>query len=292
MLMEIRRLIIDNVPAVAEITKIIWDGNDYLKNVIAEWINSNDCFPFGAFIDDQLVGVGNIRRTSTNSAWLEGLRVNPAMQGQGIAHALFDFAVNYTLENDFQIVQFDASSNTKASLHMGEEFGFVQKYQVSHLLATIEQLTWDHQSEYTSKQIIGKQAVDFLQKTLKLTEFCVGWAYFRVSTKYLSAPHWVWYVSKHGILLRRLCSEKDHDESPDSDELRLIIYGPSEECYDLLSHAMEDLSHDEQSSHLKDVSLYCPMDFVSMASEMGFHNPQYKDEERETRVILLEKTKI
>ena len=55
---------------------------------------------------------------------------------------------------------------------------------------------------------------------------------------------------------------------------------------------MEDLSHDEQSSHLKDVSLYCPMDFVSMASEMGFHNPQYKDEERETRVILLEKTKI
>ena len=139
MLMEIRRLIIDNVPAVAEITKIIWDGNDYLKNVIAEWINSNDCFPFGAFIDDQLVGVGNIRRTSTNSAWLEGLRVNPAMQGQGIAHALFDFAVDYTLENDFQIVQFDASSNTKASLHMGEEFGFVQKYQVSHLLATIEQ---------------------------------------------------------------------------------------------------------------------------------------------------------
>jgi hypothetical protein len=156
-------------------------------------------------------------------------------------------------------------------------------------LAPVELIQWDHKSQYDSKQILGKDAVIFIRKKLHLTEFCAGWAYFPALLKYFSNPEWIWFSNSNSILLQRIKSRADHDESPDPDEIRFILYGEILFCQELLASALENLVLGEKMLNVKDISLYCSLDFVPIAFKMGFNHPNQNGIEKETRVILHEK---
>ena len=59
-----RELTIDDIPDIQEISKNIWDGEDYIPQVIEKWLQDKNCMNYGAFINedlDEIVGFGRVK---------------------------------------------------------------------------------------------------------------------------------------------------------------------------------------------------------------------------------------
>lgn len=79
--------------AVSHLSSQIWDGDDYIADCFDDWVAD----PYGrftvAYADKELVGFGKLTRLAVGEWWLEGLRVDPAWRGQGIARLLHEDAI-------------------------------------------------------------------------------------------------------------------------------------------------------------------------------------------------------
>ena len=59
-----RELTNDDIPAVKDISKDIWDGYDYVPDVIEKWLQERKCMNYGTFTDEQkteMVGFGRVK---------------------------------------------------------------------------------------------------------------------------------------------------------------------------------------------------------------------------------------
>ena len=73
-----RELRHEDIPAIKEISKDIWEGDDYIPYVIKEWLQEKDCLNYGTFIDEnkkELIGFGRVKLYNKDVAWLEGGRI-------------------------------------------------------------------------------------------------------------------------------------------------------------------------------------------------------------------------
>jgi GNAT superfamily N-acetyltransferase len=80
---------------VIELTRTIWEGHDYIPQVWQSWLAETDGLLAAAELGGHVVGVGKLTRFGLQEWWLEGLRVHPEYQGQGIASHLHDYIVDY-----------------------------------------------------------------------------------------------------------------------------------------------------------------------------------------------------
>ncbi len=78
----------DRADAAAICDRIYEDGSDYLPQLWDEWLNDRGGQFIVAEVEGRLVGVAKRTHLADDEYWLEGLRVSPAYQGQGIAARL------------------------------------------------------------------------------------------------------------------------------------------------------------------------------------------------------------
>ena len=107
---------------VTALTRTIWDGHDYVPHVWPEWLAD----PFGhlavAELDGQVIGLVKLTRFAADEWWLQGLRVDPAFQGQGVARRLHDYIVDFWVHNGEGTLRL--SSYRPQVRHMCEGTGF------------------------------------------------------------------------------------------------------------------------------------------------------------------------
>lgn len=65
-----------------------WEWGDYIEYVWDEWLHDPRGVLFVAIADGRPVGVAHMRMLTATEAWLEGMRVDPAYRGQGLAAAI------------------------------------------------------------------------------------------------------------------------------------------------------------------------------------------------------------
>lgn len=75
----------------SELTSKIWDGEDYIPKVWEEWLFDPHGLLAVAMFSGRIVGIGKLTKLSTNDWWLEGLRVHPQYEDQGIASHIHDY---------------------------------------------------------------------------------------------------------------------------------------------------------------------------------------------------------
>ncbi len=78
---------------VAAFTKSIWDGHDYVGLVFPEWLADPKGMLLVAEYGGRCVGCAKATQLAADQWWLEGFRVDPAVQGRGIGSRL-DAAIN------------------------------------------------------------------------------------------------------------------------------------------------------------------------------------------------------
>ena len=110
--------------AIKEISKTIWEGNDYLPNIFDKWVDDKE----GEFtiveIDGVVKGCAKFTVLSPGEYWLEGIRVASDTRGQGIGKKVTEYYIQKAKEMDFDTLSLSSYINNHESRKIVEANGF------------------------------------------------------------------------------------------------------------------------------------------------------------------------
>jgi GNAT superfamily N-acetyltransferase len=113
----------DRTP-ILEIAAQTWEGDDYIPDVIDEWLSSEAASLVVAESDGVVVGVARYDRTFPRYAWFEGLRVDPAYTGRGIAKAITGHLLELARADQVERIGLSTYMDNYASQKVSAAFGF------------------------------------------------------------------------------------------------------------------------------------------------------------------------
>jgi GNAT superfamily N-acetyltransferase len=109
-----------------EISRMTWDGGDYLASVLDAWL-ADGGFMVGE-LDGEVFGCFKITVQHGGIAWLEGLRVHPGFRGRGLGRILsdhcFDTASRMRGQGLVAAVEFMTYYRNVESISMAHTRGF------------------------------------------------------------------------------------------------------------------------------------------------------------------------
>lgn len=122
MAVEIRGARPENKEAILAISAQVWEGEDYIPNVLDGWLSEG-----GLVVAEQnadIVGFGKLTLLSPGEVWLEGLRVDPAHRGKGVAKAIAQHQLESALALKPRSIRFATAEVNAESLHIARKQGF------------------------------------------------------------------------------------------------------------------------------------------------------------------------
>ena len=118
--LEVRRAREEDREAVLAFCSQTWEWGDYIAYVWDEWLHDERGALFVATLDEQPVGIANLRMLNATEAWLEGMRVDPAHRQHGIASALFDAQITEALRRNALTARLITESTNEAAIRLIE----------------------------------------------------------------------------------------------------------------------------------------------------------------------------
>lgn len=114
----------EDADGMREITRTVWDGDDYVPFVWDRWLRGHNGSLLVATQDGQVVGLQHVEVQPDGGAWLEGIRVAEAVRGQGVGEALVERGVSWAREMGCPAARLAVSSENAASNRLSEKTGF------------------------------------------------------------------------------------------------------------------------------------------------------------------------
>ena len=113
---------------IKEFCKTIWDGHDYVADVIDDWFGD----PHGIFAvaeyEGRAIACSKITRLAAGQWWLEGFRVDPGYQGQKVGALIHRFVDQWWLDHEGGTLRL--MTKNKAVHHLSEGTGFTKVIQL------------------------------------------------------------------------------------------------------------------------------------------------------------------
>lgn len=266
-----RKLTYDDIPAIKDICKDMWEGYDYVPYVIEDWLNDKDSFNYGAFIDEtkkKLVAFNRIKLYNKQLAWFEGGRVKLSYQKQGIGRALAKYGIDYANKLNIKIAQFATSSKNLGSISVAKFFGFRSKKSMNVLDAERKDLKLNDYPSLKVENISAKEAIKrYRDFNINLgNELCMGWTFMPL--KYISDKDGEWYVCNNNAILQKVkFNRKQVKESPKEDEIWLIVYGRPKVAVKLIQYILRE---ELKSKENKCFEVFCHPQIAKKVEKMGF----------------------
>jgi RimJ/RimL family protein N-acetyltransferase len=280
-----RKLNIEDIPAIKDISKDIWDGDDYVPYVIDKWLQDKKSMNYGTFKDKkktELIGFGRVKIYDKELAWLEGGRIKVSYQGQGIGKKQLGYAVEYADKSGIKVAQYDTLSKNFASISLAEFYGFRKKKSMELVKANSDNIKLSKKIS-PKVNILTAKDVKKIYKDFDIgpgDEICIGWSY--IPLKYITDDHGTWIYNRDAIL-QKIEFERFYDhEIPSEQEVWMIVYGKPKAARELIQFTIQK---ETEYKGTKIFEVFCRPDVVNLIKEMGF---KYYEDERSS-VILFEK---
>ena len=122
----VRRARPDDEQAILGFASGTWDGWDYIPHAWPVWLTASDgvmlvgCAPD----DDRPVAVARVAMISASEAWLEGIRVDPALRGLDIATDMQVAELHWAAAQDATVTRYATGARNEASHRLGARHGF------------------------------------------------------------------------------------------------------------------------------------------------------------------------
>lgn len=278
----------EDIPAIKDISKDIWEGDDYIPFVIEQWLQEKDCMNYGTFKDEnktELIGFGRVKLYNKEIAWLEGGRIKISYQGQGIGKLQLNYAIEYAKNIGAKVAQYDTGSKNFASISLAKKFGFKQKKCMDLVEANSENIKINRKRTSDFKNLTAEQVKEYY-KGFDIgpgTEICVGWSY--IPLKYLTDEKGSWIYNKDAILQRMEYRSFNTYEIPLKNEIWMITYGKPKAALELIKYTIQKELESNKSTVFE---VFCRLEVVKLLKKIGF---SYYEGER-FGVILFEKALI
>ena len=111
---------------VAEFTKFIWDGHDYVGEVFPYWLEDPQGQLLVAEYAGHCVGCAKVTLVAPGQWWLEGFRVDPKYQDKKIGSQLDAACNEWWDEHGDGVVRFLTSSKRVKVHHLSEARGYIR----------------------------------------------------------------------------------------------------------------------------------------------------------------------
>lgn len=123
--------------AVMELTSTIWDGDDYVPQVWADWLADPQGLLMVAESDGRVVGLAHLVQLSDQDWWLEGIRVHPQFEGRRIASQMHDYLLEYWLAHGAGALRLATHSHRTAIHRICDRTGFRKICECSFFVAPV-----------------------------------------------------------------------------------------------------------------------------------------------------------
>ncbi|MHA1167486.1 MAG: GNAT family N-acetyltransferase [Candidatus Hodarchaeales archaeon] len=282
-----RELVSEDIPAVRLMVNEIWEGYDYVSTVIGRWIDDKKSYTYGVFTGNQIVGLGNIRWLIKDIAWMEGGRVYPPLQGQGIGTGVFKHAIEVAKSRGSRIVQYSTATTNAASLKLGYNNNFTKIDEMAILWRDIQDINEKNASQDHKqlKVVSADEAHNILRKVSNGPgkSVCTGWSYIPLDPALLAQQVGQWYTTGDSIAL--VISKSDVTDGNTSEypvnKIWIILYGDTKDAVNLLRLIVIKYRH----AAVEGMQVYCPRILEPVVKESGFID---RDNDS-LGVVLLEK---
>ena len=121
---ELRPATPEDRPRIVEISSQIWDGHDYVPELLDEWFADADGEVVGAVLDGRLVGFARRTWLAPRLAWFEGIRTDPASRGRGVGRAITEHLIHQAGAAGAARICLSTYVDNEASIHIIESCGF------------------------------------------------------------------------------------------------------------------------------------------------------------------------
>lgn len=208
-----------DTPDVIELTKTIWDGEDYVPYVWSDWLGDPEGLLAVAEYGGRIVGLSKLSHLSPAEWWLEGLRVHPDYEGRGIASHLHDYLLDYWQRIGSGVIRLGTASFRKPVQHLCERTGFNKVAEYSIFSASILPGIDPNSTASNFTPLVIDEvnaAVDLARQSSALSLIYglmdTGWKWAKPAKQYIqTAIHnnqaWWWHKPR-GLLVLRSEEEK------------------------------------------------------------------------------------
>lgn len=109
---------------ILDICKNIWEGYDYIPNIIDEWLKNEHSYLFVLEYNGIITHFERLRIQSETDGWMEGLRGDPNHRGKGLAKKLSSYIINYAKNIGIKILRAGVYFKNEASVLLSIKMGF------------------------------------------------------------------------------------------------------------------------------------------------------------------------
>lgn len=277
----------EDIPAILDISKDIWEGDDYIPDVIERWLNEEGNLAYGTFLEEEmseLIGFGRVKMFSNGVAWLEGGRVKINHQKQGIGREMMKYAIDYAIKDGAKVAQYDTSSRNFGSLSLAKFHGFKEKKRTEVLEGDVSELKLI-EYDFSDVRKISYEEAKEIYKTMDIgpgNELNIGWSYIPLPN--LEDKSSLWLTNSDAILQKIDIRSKILPEKPRENEVWIIVYGEPKSVSKLISYT---ITYELNKDGINIISVYCKAGALTNIKEMGFKDPSW--EEEPVAVVLFEK---
>lgn len=284
-----RNLTTEDIPAILEISKDIWEGDDYIPDVIERWLDERDNLTYGTFLDKEmkeLIGFGRVKMFPNGVAWLEGGRVKVSHQKKGIGREQLKHAIDYAIKADARVAQYDTSSRNFGSQSLAKFYGFKEKKRMEVLKGDLSEIKLKKYVSSAIRKISSEDAKEIYKK-IDIgpgDELNIGWSYIPLNN--LDDKNSLWLTNSEAILQKIDIRSRSLPEKPRENEVWIVVYGDPEAASQLISYTVDlELNKDE----INIIVVYCQAEGLKYIKEMGFKDPHWEDKDEPIAVVLFEK---
>ncbi len=123
--MEIKKITPEHKERALQISKDIWEGDDYIPQIFDEWVADPYGKFAGLFDEDTLIAFGKMTYLTPTDVWLEGLRKDQNSEVKGIAKYFTEYYLKILSQRkDLTSVRFATYFENYGSIIPAERAGF------------------------------------------------------------------------------------------------------------------------------------------------------------------------
>jgi GNAT superfamily N-acetyltransferase len=115
---------------IREFCKTIWDGHDYVPDVMDDWFHDRRGLFAVADYEGRAIGCSKLTLLARGQWWLEGFRVDPSYQGKKVGSLLHHYVDRWWLEHGGGVLRLMTSAKNRSVHHLCENTGYTNLFEV------------------------------------------------------------------------------------------------------------------------------------------------------------------
>ena len=266
-MMNVRRAKPEDRARILEISSQIWDGEDYVPELLDSWFSDHEGELAVAILDGSLIAFAHRTWLCPGIAWLEGIRTDPAWEGHGAAKAITEHFIREATDDGATHIELSTHITNEASIHIIESYGFARVGTFSYVERKgLAEATSSLRTESSGsiRELPTSEALSFVSSSPFLSlahhRFPRGWRFFPFDHSPNEAIARITHIGleQDGVLQAVLCHGPDHEGSMTIN----FLDGELASMRDLLNHVL-------QSYQGTTVAMMVPCDQGQHADALG-----------------------